>query len=136
MRSLLALPHPGDRAGAPSVPVSSAASGFQPFSVTARRLSSSRKPTRSFRRCAVRVRLRQALLRMSIFGRALEDQGGFKLLLYPVHLLLEPVRALVCHASPLLPRRLHRESSRPRGLELAVSIHPQANTSVCGLKAE
>src|SRR5919106_3628532 len=56
MRSLPALPHPGDRAGAPSVPVSSAASGFQPFSFTARRLSSSRKPTRSFRRCAVRVR--------------------------------------------------------------------------------
>src|SRR5829696_2253656 len=82
-----------------------------------------------------RLRLRQALLRMPIFGRALEDQCGFKLLLYPVHILLEPVRALVCHASPLLPRRLHRESSRPRGLELAVSIHPQANTSVCGLKA-
>src|SRR5688500_3336441 len=49
-------PAPRSSRRGPSVPVSSAASGFQPFSFTARRLSSSRKPTRSFRRCAVRVR--------------------------------------------------------------------------------
>lgn len=113
MRSLPALPHAGDRAGAPSAPVppaTPASSGAQPFLLhgpapqllqeAGAFLSEVLGPRTA---CLQdRLRLPHPLFRVPLFGRALEAPGGLQLFFQAGQLLLEPARALVCHSYPLL----------------------------------